>query len=83
MFLSSSRSRMATSSHMLCRAIGISDASIRSQSRSPFLRNASGCDDPTADRMRPIMVLDCPMKAFAKRFSGVSVVDPEDSRPGV
>ena len=59
---------------MLCRAIGINDAAIRSQSRRTFLRNASGRDEPTADRMRPTMVLDCPMKVFTNRFSAVSVV---------
>ena len=30
--------------------------------------------EPTADRMRPMMVFDCPMKAFTNRFSGVPVV---------
>ena len=49
--------------------------------RHGYLTPARG--ELTADRLRPIMVLDCPMKAFRKRFSGVSAVDPEDSRPGV
>ena len=56
---------------MLCRAIGISDASIRSQSLSSLVPKASLRREP-ADRMRPMMVLDCPMKAFTNRFSGVS-----------
>ena len=69
------RTILPTSSHMLCQAIGINDASIRLQSRSSrFVRNASRRREPTADRMRPTTVLDCPMKAFAKRFSGESVV---------
>ena len=66
---------MVSSSHMLCRAIGSNDASIRSHSHRTFLRKASAGAEPTAGRMRPIMVLDCQMKAFTKRFSGVSAVD--------
>ena len=41
------RTILPTSSHMLCRAIGINDASIRSQSRSRFRRNASGLRELT------------------------------------